>query len=135
MQKNQVQGNVSPQPTALSSPMQPSSQLMNNQNNQQQQHPFAMSNPSALAFASQHMGMSGVGGMGGMQPMGGVNGLGSLGMNMINPMLQMQMGIASHFNNPAAMQSVMRNPSPGPAGIHGQGSGFMNASGQFQPNL
>ena len=126
MQKNQVQGNASPQPAGLSSPMQPSSQLMNNQGNQQQ-HPFAMSNPNALAFAQI--------GMGGMQSMGGVNGLGSLGMNMINPMLQMQMGMASHFNNPTAMQSVMRNPSPGPTGMHGQGSGFMNMGGQLQPNL
>lgn len=105
---------------------------MNNQSNQQQQHPFAMSNPSALAFASQQIGMNG---MGGMQGMGGVNGLGGLGMNMINPMLQMQMGMASQFNNPAAMQSVMRNPSPAPAGIHSQGSGFVNMNGQFQPNL
>jgi len=120
LQKNQVQ-NVSPQPTGLSSPMQPPGQLMNNQGNQQ--HPFAMSNPNALAFATQQIGV------------GGVNGLGSLGMNMINPMLQMQMGMASQFNNPTAMQSVMRNPSPGPAGVHGQGSGFVKMSGQFQPNL
>lgn len=101
---------------------------MNSQSNQQQ-HPFAMSNPNALAFATQQMGVNG------MQSMGAVNGLGSLGMNMINPMLQMQMGMASQFNNPAAMQSVMRNPSPGPAGMHGQGSGFMSMGGQFQPNL
>lgn len=95
-----------------------------------------MSNPNALAFATQQMGMNGVGGTGAMQSMGGVNGLGSLGMNMINPMLQMQMGMPSQFNNPTAMQSVMRNPSPGPAGMHGQGSGFMNmGGGQFQPNL
>jgi len=131
LQKNQVQGSVPPQPAGLSSPMQPSSQLMNNQSNQQQ-HPFAMSNPNALAFATQQIGMNG---MNGMQSMGGVNGLGSLGMNTINPMLQMQMGMSSQFNNPAAMQSVMRNPSPGPAGMHGQGSGFMNMGGQFQPNL
>ena len=106
---------------------------MSNQGNQQQ-HPFAMSNPSALAFATQQVGMNGMSGMSGMQR-GGVNGLGSLGMNMINPMLQMQMGMANHFNNPTAMQSVMRNPSPGPAGMHGQGSGFMNMGGQLQPNL
>ena len=135
MQKNQVQGNVSPQPTGLSSPMQPGGQLVNQQSSQQQQHPFAMSNPNALAFASQQVGMNGMGGMGGMQGMGGVNGLGGLGMNMINPMLQMQMGMANQFNNPAAMQSVMRNPSPGPAGIRGQGSGFINMGGQLQPNL
>ena len=91
-----------------------------------------MSNPNALAFASQQVGMNG---MGGMQSMGGVNGLGNLGMNMINPMLQMQMGMASQFNNPAAMQSVMRNPSPGPAGIHGHGGGFINMGGQLQSNL
>jgi hypothetical protein len=115
--------------------MQPANQLMNNQSNQQQQHPFAMSNPNALAFATQQMGMNSTGGMGGVQGMGGTNGLGSLGMNMINPMLQMQMGMVNQFNNPAAMQSVMRNPSPGPAGMHGQGSGFMNMGGQFQPNL
>jgi len=132
LQKNQVQGNVSPQPTGLSSPVQPGSQLANSQNNQQQQHPFAMSNPNALAFASHQVGMNG---MGGMQSMGGVNGLGNLGMNMINPMLQMQMGMASQFNNPTAMQSVMRNPSPGPAGIHGQGGGFLNMGGQLQSNL
>ena len=78
--------------------------------------------------------MNGMGGIGGMQSMGGVNGLGSLGMPMINPML-MQMGMGGQFNNPAAMQSVMRNPSPGPAGMHGQGSGFMNMGGQFQPNI
>jgi len=105
---------------------------MNNQSNQQQ-HPFAMSNPNALAFVTQQMGMGGAGGMN--QGMGGANGLGGLGMNMINPMLHMQMGMATQFNNPTAMQSVMRNPSPGPAGMHGQGSGFMNMGGQFQPNL
>jgi len=132
MQKNQVQGNASPQPAGLSSPMQPGNQLMNNQSNQQQ-HPFAMSNPNALAFATQQIGM---GGMGGMQSMGGVNGLGNLGVNMINPMLHMQMGMASQFNNPTAMQSVMRNPSPGPTGMHNHGSGFMKmGGGQFQPNL
>lgn len=96
---------------------------MNNQNSQQQ-HPFAMSNPSALAFAAQV-------GRNGMSGMGGANGLGGLGMNMINPMLQMQMGMANQFNNPAAMQSVMRNPSPGPAGMHGQGNGFINMGGPF----
>ena len=114
MQKNQVQ-NVSPQPTGLSSPMQPSSQLMNPNN--QQQHPFAMSNPNALAFVSQQMGMSGMGEMGGLG-------------NMMNPMLHMQMGMGSHFNNPTAMQSVMRNPSPRPAGVGGQSSGFMRVGGQ-----
>ena len=107
---------------------------MNNQSNQQQ-HPFAMSNPSALAFATQQMGMNGMSAVGGMQSMGGVNGLGRLGMGMVNPMLQMQMGMANQFNNPTAMQSVMRNPSPAPAGMHGQGSGFTTMGGQFQPNI
>ena len=116
MQKNQVQ-TVSPQPPGLSSPMQPDSQLANQSN--QHQHPFAMSNPSALAFATQQMGMDGMG------------GLGNLGANMINPMLHMHMGMGGQFNNPTAMQSVMRNPSPGPAGMHGRGGGFMNMSGQF----
>ncbi|KAF9647614.1 YTH-domain-containing protein [Thelephora ganbajun] len=134
LQKNQVQSNVPAQPAGLSSPIQSGGQLMNNQSNQQQ-HPFAMSNPSALAFATQQMGMNGMGGMGAIQSMGGMNGPGTLGMNMINPMLHMQMGMANQFNNPTAMQSVMRNPSPGPAGMHGQGSGFMNMGGQFQPNL
>lgn len=88
--------------------MQAGSQLMNQGN--QQQHPFAMSNPNALAFATQQMGMNGM---------------------MINPMVQMQMGMASQFNNTMAVQSVMKNPSPGSAGIHGQGSGFMNMGGRF----
>lgn len=105
--------------------MQPSSQLTDQNNHQQ--HPFAMANPSALAFATQQMGANGMG----MGMNMGAPGLGTLGMNMFNPMLQMQMGMASQFNNPAAMQSVMRNSSPGPAGMHGQGSGFMNMSGQF----
>jgi hypothetical protein len=104
--------------------MQPASQLTNQ--NAQQQHPFAMSNPSALAFATQQMGMNGMGGMTAVNP-----GMGNLGMNMINPMLQMQMGMTGHFNNPTAMRSVMRNPSPGPAGMHGQNAGFMNMGGQF----
>jgi len=75
-----------------------------------QQHPFAMSNPGALAFAAQQMGMSGMG----------------MGMGM-NPMLQMQMNMNTPFSNPAAMQSVMRNPSPGPLPIGSPG--FMG--GQF----
>ncbi|TFK54675.1 YTH-domain-containing protein [Heliocybe sulcata] len=56
-----------------------------------QQHPFAMSNPNALAYATHSMQMP--------------------GMNM-NPLLQMQMN--PQFANPAAMQSVMRHPSPVP---------------------
>lgn len=88
-----------------------------------------MSNPNALAFATQQMGMGGMGGMTAMSPVS--PGMGNLGMNMINPMLQMQMGMTNHFNNPTAMRSVMRNPSPGPAGMHGQSAGFMNMGGQF----
>ena len=70
------------------------------------QHPFAMSNPSALAYAAQ-MGMTGMN-----MP---------LGMGM-NPMLQMQMNMASMgnmgaaFANPQTLQSVMRHPSPSPMG-------------------
>lgn len=58
-----------------------------------QQHPFAMSNPNALAYASHTLQMP--------------------GMNM-NPLMQMQMN--AQFTNPAAMQSVMRHPSPVPVG-------------------
>ena len=105
MQKNQVQ-NVSPQHTGLSSQVQPGGQLVNPSS--QQQHPFAMSNPNALAFANQQIGV----------------------MDMI-PYTQMTTRMVNRYNNPMAMQSVMRNPSPGPAGMHGQGSGFMNMSGQF----
>ena len=91
------------------------------------QHPFAMSNPAALAFAAQQMGLAGMN-----MPMG-MNG-----MNM-NPMLQMQMNLASMngmggmgnlggpFANPHAMQSVMRNPSPSPMPIGGQN--FMGMGG------
>ncbi|KAI0075259.1 YTH-domain-containing protein [Panus rudis PR-1116 ss-1] len=71
------------------------------------QHPFAMSNPAALAYAAQHMGM----------PQMNMN----MGMGM-NPMLaaQMQMNMNSAFANPHAMQSVMRHPSPGPLPPVGQ---------------
>ena len=66
------------------------------------QHPFAMSNPAALAYAAQLSGMS-----------------------MMNPMLQMQMNLSqmsqmgnmgAAFPNPHALQNVMRHPSPGPMG-------------------
>lgn len=78
------------------------------------QHPFAMSNPSALAYAAQHMGMQ------------------QMNMNMMgmNPLMQMQMnmgGMGSPFANPHAMQSVMRHPSPGPPMPVGQN--FMGLGG------
>ena len=65
------------------------------------QHPYAMSNPTALAYAAQ-MGMS------------------QMGMMGMNPMLQMQMGLNSMggmgatFANPHTMQSVLRQQSPSP---------------------
>ena len=67
------------------------------------QHPFAMSNPNALAYAAQM-------------------GLPQMSMMNMNPMLQMQMNLNSMgsmgaaFANPHTMQSVMRHPSPGPMG-------------------
>ncbi|CAL1705595.1 unnamed protein product [Somion occarium] len=68
------------------------------------QHPFAMSNPAALAYAAQ-MGMPGM----------------NMGMGMgMNPMLQMQMSMGAQFANPHTMQSVMRHPSPGPMSQVGQ---------------
>ena len=84
------------------------------------QHPFAMSNPAALAYAAQQMGLAQMN-----MPVG-------MGMNM-NPMLQMQMNLASMSNmggpfaNPHALQSVMRNPSPSPMPIGGQN--FMGMGG------
>ena len=79
------------------------------------QHPFAMSNPAALAYAAQQMG--------GLPQMGMNMGMG-MGMGM-NPMLQMQMNMGTPFANPLAVQSVMRDPSPGqmPA------QNFMNMGG------
>ena len=95
-QGNQGQGGVSPTSTG--------------------QHPFAMSNPSALAYAAQQMGL----------PQMNMNmGMG-MGMQM-NPMLQMQMNMAQPCVNPQAMQSVMRNPSPGPMPVGSQN--FMNLGG------
>ncbi|KAI0748493.1 YT521-B-like domain-containing protein [Daedaleopsis nitida] len=80
------------------------------------QHPFAMSNPTALAYAAQQMGL----------PQMNMNmGMG-MGMGM-NPMLQMQMNMGTPFVNPQAMQSVMRNPSPGPVPVGAQN--FMNLGG------
>ncbi|KAI0782222.1 YT521-B-like domain-containing protein [Abortiporus biennis] len=77
------------------------------------QHPFAMSNPAALAYAAQHMGMPGM----------NMN----MGMGMaMNPMLQMQMNMGTAFANPHAMQSVMRHPSPGPMPV---GQNFMGMGG------
>ncbi|GBE81736.1 YTH-domain-containing protein [Sparassis crispa] len=75
------------------------------------QHPFAMSNPAALAYAAQHMGMQ------------------QMNMNMMgmNPLMQMQMNMGS-FANPHAMQSVMRHPSPGPMSVVG-GQNFMGLGG------
>lgn len=79
------------------------------------QHPFAMSNPTALAYAAQHMGMQ------------------QMNMNMLgmNPLMQMQMnmgGMGSPFANPHAMQSVMRHPSPGPMPVVG-GQNYMSLGG------
>ncbi|KAI0822750.1 YT521-B-like domain-containing protein [Trametes gibbosa] len=81
------------------------------------QHPFAMSNPAALAYAAQQMG--------GLPQMNMNMGMG-MGMGM-NPMLQMQMNMGTPFANPHAMQSVMRNPSPGPMPVGGQN--FMGLGG------
>ncbi|KAH9950289.1 YTH-domain-containing protein [Amylocystis lapponica] len=74
------------------------------------QHPFAMSNPTALAYAAQHMGMQ------------------QMNMNMMgmSPMMQMQMNMGTPFANPHAMQSVMRHPSPGPMPV---GQNFMGLGG------
>ncbi|KAI0664738.1 YT521-B-like domain-containing protein [Cubamyces menziesii] len=84
------------------------------------QHPFAMSNPAALAYAAQQMG--------GLPQMGMNMGMG-MGMGMgMNPMLQMQMNMGTPFANPHAMQSVMRNPSPGPMPVVG-GQNFMGLGG------
>jgi YTH domain-containing family protein len=106
----QQQGAASPSPVHMSPTIPQGGQGQNTNPGQTgQQHPFAMSNPNALAFAAQQMGMSGMG----------------MGIGM-NPMLQMQMNMNTPFSNPAAMQSVMRNPSPGPLPI---GSPFMG--GQF----
>ena len=80
------------------------------------QHPFAMSNPAALAYAAQM----------GMAPMNQMNQ-----MSMMNPMLQMQMGLGgmnsinAAFANPQAMQSVLRQQSPNPMG----NQNYMNMGG------
>ena len=123
----------------LSPSASPGHQAAQQQAAQQQQHPFAMSNPAALAYAAQQMGLAQMTqmsqmnqmGMGGMSGMAGMGGMG--GMNL-NPMLQMQMaglagmgGLSGPFANPHAMQSVMRNPSPSPMPIGGQN--FMGMGG------
>lgn len=80
------------------------------------QHPFAMSNQAALAYAAQM----------GMAPMNQMNQ-----MNLLNPMLQMQMnmngmnGMNTAFTNPQTMQSVLRQQSPGPMGAQN----YMNMGG------
>ncbi|KAI0345266.1 YTH-domain-containing protein [Trametopsis cervina] len=80
------------------------------------QHPFAMSNQAALAYAAQM----------GMAPMNQMNQ-----MNLLNPMLQMQMnmngmnGMNAAFANPQTMQSVLRQQSPGPMGAQN----YMNMGG------
>ncbi|KAI0636618.1 YTH-domain-containing protein [Trametes polyzona] len=121
MQKAQAQaltqGTVSPAQTPVG---------VQNTGNQSQglsptstgQHPFAMSNPAALAYAAQQMG--------GLPQMNMNMGMG-MGMGM-NPMLQMQMNMGTPFANPHAMQSVMRNPSPGPMPVVG-GQNFMGLGG------
>ena len=97
-----------------------------------------MSNPAALAYAAQQMSLSQMNmpvGMG-MQGMQGMSGMNGMNMNM-NPMLQMQMNLASMqnmagpFGNPHAMQSVMRNPSPSPMPIGGQNFMGMGGMGGF----
>ena len=64
-----------------------------------------MSNPTALAYASQHMQMPQMN-----------------QVNMMNPLLQMQMSLSNMssmnaaFANPHTMQSVLRQQSPSPMG-------------------
>lgn len=112
----QVQGGL---PQGASSPtLTPMAMPSNNQSQLSSpgasgQHPFAMSNPTALAYAAQHMGMQ------------------QMNMNMMgmNPLMQMQMNMGSMgtpFANPHAMQSVMRHPSPGPMPV---GQNFMGLGG------
>jgi YTH domain-containing family protein len=63
-----------------------------------------MSNPNALAYASQHMQMP-----------------------QMNAMMPMPMGSPpQQFSHPATMQSVMRHPSPVPPAAQQQ---FMNMGG------
>lgn len=88
--------------------------------NTAQQHPFAMSNPAALAYAAQ-MGLTGMN-------MNSMNAGMNMGMGMgMNPMLQMQMNMGGmgNFANPHTLQSVMRNPSPAPMG----GQNYMGMGG------
>ncbi|KZT26615.1 YTH-domain-containing protein [Neolentinus lepideus HHB14362 ss-1] len=88
MQKLQAHMQQAPSPSQQPMSLQASNQVSPTS---PQQHPFAMSNPNALAYATHSLQMP--------------------GMNM-NPLLQMQMN--PQFTNPAAMQSVMRHPSPVP---------------------
>ena len=83
------------------------------------QHPFAMSNPTALAYAAQQITM----------PQMNMNmnmgmGMGGMGMGMSPMMMNMA---TTPFANPHTMQSVMRNPSPGPMPVGSQN--FMNLNG------
>ncbi|KAH9945805.1 YTH-domain-containing protein [Epithele typhae] len=80
------------------------------------QHPFAMSNPAALAYAAQQMTL----------PQMNMNMNMNMGMGMGMGMSPMMMNMGT-FANPHAMQSVMRNPSPGPMPIGSQN--FMNLNG------
>ncbi|KAH9928210.1 YT521-B-like domain-containing protein [Fomitopsis serialis] len=100
-------------PTQTPMPMQSNNQSQLSSPGASGQHPFAMSNPTALAYAAQHMGMQ------------------QMNMNMMgmNPLMQMQMNMGNMgtpFANPHAMQSVMRHPSPGPMPV---GQNFMGLGG------
>lgn len=113
-QNSQIQGGASSPshtPMGMQSPATQSQGI--SPTNSSGQHPFAMTNPTALAYAAQHMGMP------------GLNMNMNLGMGM-NPMLQMQMNMGTAFANPHAMQSVMRHPSPGPMPV---GQNFMGMGG------
>lgn len=118
LQKVQQQASGTSSPDPNSSGM-PSSNMQSPVlgGNTPQQHPFAMSNPAALAYAAQ-MGLTGM----------------SMNMLNMNPMLQMQMNMNSMgnmgnmggaFANPHTLQSVMRHPSPGPMG----GQNYMSMGG------
>jgi hypothetical protein len=81
----------------------------------QQQHPYAMTNQAALAYAAQQQQqqllpqqMSPV--MGGMSP-------------MMHPMAQM-----GALGTPYGMQNIMRGPSPGPVPANPQ---YMDMQGRF----
>jgi hypothetical protein len=78
-------------------------------NQQHQQHPFAMANPAALAYASQQQHMQ----------------VPQMGMSPMMGNMQMPMGMNQQF----AMHSVLRHPSPGPAPVNGQQ--YMGMGGQY----